>query len=120
MKKDPAYAEAIANALVLQVIIGKDPQELIAYVHALATHFWRDPILILFCCFQFSEEDGTPTCVPGRFGTEERAVRHRGLEIQCQGFGVKGGIGRGLCMVSAAKNGIIEFMRHDINIAILQ
>lgn len=33
MKKDPSYAEAIANSLVLQVIIGKDPQELIEYVH---------------------------------------------------------------------------------------
>lgn len=35
MKKDPAYAEAIANALVLQVIAGKDPKELIEYVPAL-------------------------------------------------------------------------------------
>lgn len=32
MKKDPGYAEAIANALVLQVITGKDPKELIGYV----------------------------------------------------------------------------------------
>lgn len=32
MKKDPTYAEAIANALVLQVITGKDPKELIEYV----------------------------------------------------------------------------------------
>lgn len=32
MKKDPAYAEAIANTLVLQVITGKDPHELIEYV----------------------------------------------------------------------------------------
>lgn len=29
MKKDPSHAEAIANALVLQVITGKDPKELI-------------------------------------------------------------------------------------------
>lgn len=29
MKKDPNHAEAIANALVLQVIVGKDPQELV-------------------------------------------------------------------------------------------
>lgn len=32
MKKDANYAEAIANALVLQVIIGKDPKELMQYV----------------------------------------------------------------------------------------
>lgn len=44
MKKDPSNAEAIANSLVLQVIIGKDPQELIEYVHSsitcLSTRFW--------------------------------------------------------------------------------
>lgn len=34
IKKDPSHAEAIANALVLQVIIGRDPQELIEYVQA--------------------------------------------------------------------------------------
>lgn len=36
MKKDPAYAEAIANALVLQVISGKDPKELIECVPGLS------------------------------------------------------------------------------------
>ena len=32
LQKDPEYAEAIANALVLQVIIGKHPKDLIEYV----------------------------------------------------------------------------------------
>lgn len=50
MKKDPTYAEAIANALVLQVIIGKDPQELIEYVPSMTSHLWRGPMLIRICC----------------------------------------------------------------------
>lgn len=32
LKKDPSYAQAIANLLVLNVIGGKDPKELTAYV----------------------------------------------------------------------------------------
>jgi coatomer subunit epsilon len=32
MQKEPSYAEAIANLLVLTVVIGKDPQELTKYV----------------------------------------------------------------------------------------
>jgi coatomer protein complex subunit epsilon len=32
MKKEPEYAEAIANLLVLNVIIGKSPEELKRYV----------------------------------------------------------------------------------------
>jgi len=32
VKREPEYAEAIANLLVLNVIIGKDPTELIRYV----------------------------------------------------------------------------------------
>lgn len=32
LQKDPQYAEAIANAAVLQAIIGKQPKDLLAYV----------------------------------------------------------------------------------------
>lgn len=37
-QKDPSYVEAIANALVLQVILGKDPKEQIEYVVSSRTH----------------------------------------------------------------------------------
>lgn len=41
MKKDPSYAEAIANSLVLQVIIGKGSQELVEYVDEFFTPAFR-------------------------------------------------------------------------------
>lgn len=69
MKKEPGYAETIANLLVLSVVTGKDPKELTRYA----------PISI--CCReamltpgQRPAKGGSPTSLPLGPGGEERAV----------------------------------------------
>lgn len=100
MKKDPEYAEAIANALVLQVVIGKNGNELTEYV--IIVELCPHPPTRLFYCFllgistgsnhdfwvQVSEEGSPTTPIPDRPEREEQSVRHRSIEIQRQSLGL--------------------------------